>query len=270
MGPCTRRAIADQPKDLSYVVRRNRLASDKFRVQVCDLRSLRDQLGAARQQAVSGLPAVGTASGPEGATRASARYDSPGLRPACGVRATTANVALHRCVATSFPKKRDGIEWSKLEVLRDIGLGNYGTVKLVKDPQGQVFAVKHQEMHEDHDKDWCRQEVAALRSCNSPFITQMKGFREQQHCVDIALEFCAGGDLQALYDVQTGVLKYGSQQHSQFYMACAAMALQHLHEKRFIYRDLKPENLLVDGAGCCKLCDMGHAKQVTREPRFQT
>ena len=168
------------------------------------------------------------------------------------------------------PKKRDGIEWSKLEVLRDIGLGNYGAVKLVKDSQGQVFAVKHQEMHEDHDKDWCRQEVAALRSCNSPFITQMKGFREQQHCVEIALEFCAGGDLQALYDVQTGVLKYGSQQHSQFYMACAAMALQHLHERRFIYRDLKPENLLVDGAGCCKLCDMGHAKQVTPEPRFQT
>ena len=167
--------------------------------------------------------------------RASASYDSPRLRPACGVRAATANVALDGCVATSFPKS----------------LG-----KLVAtQPSRATLAVA---LHRDHG------------SCHSPFITQMKGYREQQHCVEIALEFCAGGDLQALYDVQTGVLKYGSRQHSQFYMACAAMALQHLHERRFIYRDLKPENLLVDGAGCCKLCDMGHAKQVTREPRFQT
>ena len=84
--------------------------------------------------------------------------------------------------------------------------------------------MKHQEIQEEKDKDWCRQKVAAL-------------------------------------------LKYGSQQHSQFHVACAAMALQHLHERRFIHR---AENLLVDGTGCCKLCDMGRAKQVKPEPRFQT
>ena len=65
-----------------------------------------------------------------------------------------------------------------------------------------------------------------------------------------------GGDLQALYDDCKGILSWGSKPHSQFCMACAAMALQRLHQKQFIYRDLKPENLLVDGAGWCKLCDI--------------
>ena len=169
------------------------------------------------------------------------------------------------------PKKRGhGIEWSKLQVVKDLGVGNYGVVKLVKDRQGKLFALKRQEMAEEKDKEWWRQEIVALSSCQSPFIVQMKGYLELERSVDIALEFCVGGDLQALYDDCKGVLSCGSKPHSQFYMACAAMALQHLHQKHFIYRDLKPENLLVDGAGWCKLCDMGHAKQVTPESRLQT
>ena len=155
------------------------------------------------------------------------------------------------------PKKRGhGIEWSKLQVVKDLGVGNYGIVKLVRSPEDKLFALKRQEMAEEKDKEWWRQEIVALSSCQSPFIVQMKGYLELERSVEIALEFCAGGDLQALYDDCKGILSWGSKPHSQFYMACAAMALQHLHQKQFIYRDLKPENLLVDGAGWCKLCDI--------------
>ena len=37
---------------------------------------------------------------------------------------------------------------------------------------------------------------------------------------------------------------HGSYKHTTFYAACVAKAFEHLHERRIIYRDLKPENML--------------------------
>ena len=50
----------------------------------------------------------------------------------------------------------------------------------------------------------------------------------------------------------------------KYYTAAVALALGHLHRQRFIYRDLKPENLLLDAHGHLKLCDLGLAKRTDR------
>ena len=50
---------------------------------------------------------------------------------------------------------------------------------------------------------------------------------------------------------------------ARFYASCVAAALMHLHDLNVAYRDLKPENLLLDRHGYVKLCDFGFAKQVT-------
>ena len=47
-----------------------------------------------------------------------------------------------------------------------------------------------------------------------------------------------------------------------FYAACVTSAFEHLHDKSIAYRDLKPENLLIDAQGYLKLCDFGFAKVV--------
>ena len=47
-----------------------------------------------------------------------------------------------------------------------------------------------------------------------------------------------------------------------FYVSEILLAIQHLHNKDIIYRDLKPENLLIDKDGHVKIADFGFAKKI--------
>jgi protein kinase A len=49
---------------------------------------------------------------------------------------------------------------------------------------------------------------------------------------------------------------------TKFYAAQITLALEHLHSLNIIYRDLKPENLLLDHNGNIKITDFGFAKRV--------
>ncbi|CAE7240942.1 for [Symbiodinium natans] len=73
------------------------------------------------------------------------------------------------------------------------------------------------------------------------------------------LEAALGGELYATYN-RKGL--HGSEKHAKFYVAGTVCALAHMHDRRIIYRDLKPENLLLNEAGQLKLTDMGLAKFV--------
>ena len=49
-------------------------------------------------------------------------------------------------------------------------------------------------------------------------------------------------------------------QHAKFYIAQIILQLEYLHSKKIIYRDLKPENLMIGKDGYLKLIDFGTAK----------
>ena len=55
-----------------------------------------------------------------------------------------------------------------------------------------------------------------------------------------------------------------SDEHTACFIAASVLgALQHIHQCGLIYRDLKPENLILDSAGYVKLIDMGFAKKLS-------
>lgn len=52
---------------------------------------------------------------------------------------------------------------------------------------------------------------------------------------------------------------------SQFYIGSMILAVEYLHKKKVVYRDIKPENIIIDQQGYLKLIDMGTAKVLRSE-----
>jgi len=71
------------------------------------------------------------------------------------------------------------------------------------------------------------------------------------------MEPALGGELYNTYK-RKGF--HGSEKHARFYVAGVVYAFEHLHSRHIIYRDLKPENLLITDTGHLKVTDMGLAK----------
>merc|ERR1719329_41848 len=88
-------------------------------------------------------------------------------------------------------------------------------------------------------------EKAILRRTDSPFLVRLAATFTSQESLFFLLEPSLGGELHTIYNRFN---LYGKESHARFYAGCVVFALQHLHERHIIYRDLKPEKLLLDAA----------------------
>ena len=101
-----------------------------------------------------------------------------------------------------------------------------------------------------------------MSSVEHPFLLRLIATFQDSNQVYMLLDFVVGGELfSRLANSPGGKLAWA---HSRFYAACVVSAFTHLHAKEIIYRDLKPENLLIDRHGYLRVVDFGFAKKVSR------
>ena len=78
-----------------------------------------------------------------------------------------------------------------------------------------------------------------------PFIISLKYAFQDTSCLYFMMDLVTGGELE-FHLKHHGKF---SVEWTRFFVAGIVLALEHLHNKNIVYRDLKPENVLLDGAG---------------------
>ncbi|KAI0889402.1 kinase-like protein [Annulohypoxylon maeteangense] len=149
------------------------------------------------------------------------------------------------------------------EPLRCLGKGTYGTVLLVKQrTTGRLYAQKqfkkasvvvHKKLVEQ-----TKTERQILESVNRhPFVVKLFYAFQDQEKLYLILEYGQGGELFTHLNTE----KMFPEPVAAFYMAEMVLALSHLHDTLgVVYRDLKPENCLLDAQGHLLLTDFGLSK----------
>lgn len=154
------------------------------------------------------------------------------------------------------------LKLSDYEILQTLGAGSFGRVRLSRHKASNRYvaikSLKKAEIIRIKQVDHVISENNILCSINHPFIVAMDGFTQDNRYLFLVLEFVSGGEL---FTYLRGVGRFEPPQ-ACFYSAQVAMMFEYLHSKNVIYRDLKPENLLIGVDGYMKLTDFGFAKIV--------
>lgn len=103
-----------------------------------------------------------------------------------------------------------------------------------------------------------------LQLLDHPFLPTLYTHFETDRFSCLVMEYCPGGDLHTLRQRQPG--KHFSEYAARFYAAEVLLALEYLHMLGVVYRDLKPENVLVRDDGHIMLSDFDLSLRCTVSP----
>ncbi|XP_072755924.1 atypical protein kinase C isoform X3 [Anoplolepis gracilipes] len=152
------------------------------------------------------------------------------------------------------------------ELIRVIGRGSYAKVLMVELKRTKrIYAmkvIKKSLVTDDEDIDWVQTEKHVFETAsNHPFLVGLHSCFQTPSRLFFVIEFVRGGDLMFHMQRQRRL----PEDHARFYVAEISLALNFLHEKGIIYRDLKLDNVLLDHEGHVKLTDYGMCKEGIRE-----
>ncbi|PVD18659.1 hypothetical protein C0Q70_21209 [Pomacea canaliculata] len=149
-----------------------------------------------------------------------------------------------------------------LEILSTIGTGTFGRVVLVRETGTKQYrALKVMAITQvirlkqvEHIKN----EKEILATVSHPFIVNMLWCYKDETFLYMLMEYVSGGEL---FSYLRNMGRFNNIT-SNFYACEIVCALDYLHARNIVYRDLKPENLLLDTQGHLKITDFGFAKKV--------
>jgi len=169
---------------------------------------------------------------------------------------------LHRAEEAGPGDEEEEHSLERLEMLRVIGTGTFARVCLARARgSNKHYALKILTMAtviKLKQVEHVRNERDILASISHPFIVELVWSHKDEHCLYLLFPFISGGELFS-YLRQAGRFQ---QEAAQFYAAEIVSAMSYLHSLSIIYRDLKPENLLLDQEGHLKITDFGFAKKI--------
>jgi len=148
------------------------------------------------------------------------------------------------------------------ERLKTLGTGSFGRVMLVQHKANKThYAMKildKQKVVKLKQVEHTLNEKRILQAISFPFLVSLEFHFKDNSNLYMILEYVPGGEMFS------HLRKIGrfSEAHSRFYAAQIVLAFEYLHYLDLIYRDLKPENLLLDHQGYLKITDFGFAKRV--------
>jgi len=149
------------------------------------------------------------------------------------------------------------------QLLKVLGKGSYGKVMLVQHktvPSRKVYAMKmlrKDNIVKRNQVEHTQTERTVLESAKHPFIVDLMYAFQTPKKLYFVLEYCQGGEL-FFHLSRAGRFSEG---RCRFYAAELLLAIEYLHSLNIIYRDLKPENVLLDIDGHMKLTDFGLSKE---------
>lgn len=156
----------------------------------------------------------------------------------------------------------EGCKIQDFRLGRILGTGSFGRVSLSYHiATNQVCAIKSlskASIVKTKQVSHVKQEKGILHRIDFPFIVNLLGYCQDEKNVHLVLEYVCGGEFFT-YLRTTGRFDENT---TRFYAAQVLLAFEHIHNMDIIYRDLKPENLLLDEVGNIKIADFGFAKQI--------
>ncbi|KAA0026123.1 serine/threonine-protein kinase OXI1-like [Cucumis melo var. makuwa] len=169
------------------------------------------------------------------------------------------------------------LHFGNLEVVTALGRGAKGVVFLARNPaedDAEWLALKviSRELIErkakivNNDGAEYRRvcfEREVLRLFRHPLLPRLRGVLDTQKVVGYAIDYCNGRDLNALRKKQTE--KMFSDDVIRFYAAELVMALEYVHSLGIVYRDLKPENVMVQHNGHIMLVDFDLSTRLSQK-----
>lgn len=148
------------------------------------------------------------------------------------------------------------------ELIKVIGRGSYAKVFVARVRKtARIYAmkvIKKESVTDDEDIDWVQTEKHVFETAsNYPFLVGLHSCFQTPSRLCFVIEFVSGGDLMFHMQRQRKL----PESHARFYSGEIILALNFLHKRGVIYRDLKLDNVLLDSEGHIKLTDYGMCKE---------
>ena len=142
-----------------------------------------------------------------------------------------------------------------------LGKGSFGHVYLIKSNETEEkFALKvldKDKVFMRHLERYAFTERNILMKITHPFIVKLHYAFQTPEKLALVMDYCSNGDMGMALQRE----KTFSEQVARFYIVEITLALQELHRHNIIFRDLKPDNILIDEKGHIKLTDFGLSKE---------